>query len=76
MLAFLLSPLGRTVAAAAVAVLLLGGVYVKGRHDGADAIRAAVAAKAVRAGADLRAAEREAATLPDDKLFDSLRTGK
>lgn len=59
-----------------VGALVIGGVYVKGRHDGADAIRAAVAAKAVRAGADLRAAEREAATLPDDKLFDSLRTGK
>lgn len=33
-LAFVLSPIGRWVAGASIIVLLLGGIYVKGRQDG------------------------------------------
>lgn len=76
MLSFIFSPLGRYIGMALVVVFVVGAIYVKGRHDGADAIRAAVAARAVQAGKDLRDAENEARRLPDDALFDRLRGGR
>jgi hypothetical protein len=69
-LALLLSPVGRWLAAAGLALALLSGLYLKGRFDGHASCKADWAAaeeRAAQAGRDARdAGERDAARgLPD-----------
>jgi hypothetical protein len=61
MFALLLSPIGRWLAFAAVAAVLVSGAYVKGRLDcGANAALAAARAELAAAKADLTAAANAA----------------
>jgi len=57
-IAFILSPIGRYVAGAAIILTMFGGTYVKGRFDGKYAYKAKIEreiADAVKKGDDGRA---------------------
>ena len=70
MIAFLFSPIGRYVAIAALALVLLGGIYAKIRADAIAEIEAAATADALKRTQDaLRAGD--AVNLSPDRLRDN-----
>lgn len=84
MLALIISPLGRIVITVAVALLMTGSAYMKGRYDGrsiatTEALEAATKADAERRKIDADISGRRAADLcrsiglPGDKIADCVR---
>ena len=84
MLALLTSPLGRIVIAVAVALLMTGGAYMKGRSDGrriaaTESLENATKADAERRKIDADVSGRRASDLcrsigvPVDKITDCVR---
>ena len=73
MIALLFSPLGKIIAVAVAVAAILGGVYLKGRSDGASSVQAkwdaAVQAAIERGEGARRDAERDVERgVPDDKF--------
>lgn len=74
MIAFLLSPVGRVLAYAAVILAALGGIYVKGYSDGKSNVQAkwdrAVQATIEKGNTARQDAERDIAAEPDGSVSD------
>lgn len=66
MIAWLISPLGKVVAGAAIVVILCSGAYVKGRADGKSIERAAQAEATSKAMEQAREIERNAQRCTSD----------
>lgn len=62
--------------AAAIVAAVLGGLYLKGRSDGAGAVRAEIAAEIEKARKERSRVDESVRQLPDDDLFDRLLRGR
>lgn len=72
MLAFMLSPAGRTVAGLALALALLGAAYLKGRSDGRQSILDRLAAAQVEIFKDGRRIDEKVLGADDAALCELL----
>ena len=70
MIALLFSPLGRYIVIGGVLLMVLGGIYVKIRHDAVTDYKAAATSEALKRTQDAIAAGDAAAVSPD-RLLDN-----
>lgn len=66
-LSFILSPVGRWVVAAIVALALIASIYGKGHHDGRTGAEAKIEAANTKAANKADAAERDVLACPPGK---------
>lgn len=76
LLAAIRTPAARYLGAVLLAVLLVGGAYVKGRVDGVAIERGRVSAEIEKARKERIHAEDRNRSLSDDELFDRLLPGR